>query len=425
MFRVGGIAALLPVALLIATGCLADQALASGLHELDQVALPPGFTISYFASGLPNARSLALSQGDHSSNTSIVYVSTRRLSYVYAAVDEDGDGVADAITEVISDKQAPNGIAWRNGSLFVVTPGAVWRYDNADSYAVQGLAFPAAVMVYSDPVWDVSGHEWKFVAFGPDGKLYIPIGAPCNICDEELPYSSLLRMEPDGTAVETVARGIRNTVGFDWHPATRQLWFTDNGRDRMGDNLPDCELNVVVEGAGGSIPHYGYPFCHTGGNGDPYVRVVGVGDPVPDPQFNAGGLTQPCSQYISAVQALGPHTAPLGMRFYTGSMFPEAYRGGRSIFVALHGSWNRRDKIGYQVTHVRLDKDGTVVAHEPFATGWLQGQESWGRPVDVLVAPDGSLLVSDDDAGAVYRIAYDAEKATGEEGKDSKPDRHN
>jgi glucose/arabinose dehydrogenase len=230
-----------------------------------------------------------------------------------------------------------------------------------------------------------TSHGWKFIRFGPDGKLYVPVGAPCNICEVEPPFASILRMNLDGSDVETFASGVRNTVGFDWHPLTQELWFTDNGRDWLGDNLPPDELNhAPVKGL-----FFGYPYYH--------------GKDIIDPDL---GQKANDRDFTPPVQELGPHVAALGMRFYTGTMFPEDYRN--QILIAEHGSWNRTIPIGYRLTLVRLDGD-TSVSYEVFADGWLQGDRPWGRPVDVQQLPDGSLFVSDDYAGAIYRIVYQPE----------------
>ncbi|HTY79355.1 MAG TPA: PQQ-dependent sugar dehydrogenase, partial [Candidatus Bathyarchaeia archaeon] len=242
---------------------------------------------------------------------------------------------------------------------------------------------PPKPVVVTDRLPKDRHHGWKFIAFGPDGKLYVPVGAPCNICEPDPDrYANIMRMNPDGSELETFARGVRNTVGFDWDPRTREMWFTDNGRDWLGDDAPPDELNHAPRAG----MHFGFPYCH--------------GGTISDPEF---GRRRPCADFTAPAQNLGPHVASLGMRFYTGAQFPTAYRN--QIFIAEHGSWNRSRKIGYRVTLVRLE-NGRAVAYEPFATGWLRGEDPWGRPADVLVMPDGSLLVSDDYAGAIYRISY-------------------
>jgi glucose/arabinose dehydrogenase len=225
-------------------------------------------------------------------------------------------------------------------------------------------------------------HGWRYLRFGPDGRLYVPIGAPCNVCERE-GYAVITRLDPAGTGREVFARGVRNTVGFDFHPTTGELWFTDNGRDWLGDDLPPDELNHAPRAG----LHFGFPHCHGG-----FLL---------DPEYGVGHR---CEDFVAPVQRLGPHVAALGMRFYTGSLFPAAYRG--RIFIAEHGSWNRSEKIGYRVTTVTLDGN-TAVDYAPFASGWLVDGAVRGRPVDLLVMPDGALLVSDDHAGAVYRIGYE------------------
>jgi len=232
-------------------------------------------------------------------------------------------------------------------------------------------------------------HGWKFIAFGPDDRLYVPVGAPCNVClSGDVRFASIMRMRPDGSELEVFARGIRNTVGFDWHPATGELWFTDNGRDWMGDNQPPCELNRATE----HDQHFGYPYWH--------------GTSLPDPEFGAG---HSADEFELPVQDLGPHVAPLGLEFYTGDMFPEEYRN--QVFIAERGSWNRTIPIGYRVTLVRLDGSGNATSYEDFAAGWLRRTKAWGRVVDLEVMPDGSMLVSDDTAGVIYRISYAAPSA--------------
>lgn len=230
-------------------------------------------------------------------------------------------------------------------------------------------------------------HGWKYIAFGPDDKLYVPVGAPCNICEsKDERFASIMRMNPDGTELEVFASGIRNTVGFTWHPETRDLWFTDNGRDWLGDNLPPCELNRASKQG----LHFGYPYCHGGS--------------ITDPEF---GSKRPCTEFTPPVQNLGPHVAPLGVIFYTGNMFPPEYKN--RIFIAEHGSWNRSKKSGYRLTTVSLNETQLSDGYQPFAEGWLpENGKVWGRPVAILQMPDGSLLVSDDFADCIYRITYAA-----------------
>ena len=339
---------------------------------LSSIQLPPGFRIALFAE-VPGARSLALgAQGT-------VFVGTRaRDSKVFALRDRDGDGRAEERHVVASGLDTPNGVAFRDGALYVAEISRILRLPGIE----KTLASPPRPEVVTATLPTERHHGWKFIAFGPDGLLYVPIGAPCNICDRPDPrFASISRMKPDGSGFEVFARGVRNTVGFDWHPQTGELWFTDNGRDMMGDDVPPDELNVAPRAG----LHFGYPHCHGS---------------VADPEFGRG---RTCAQYAAPALELGAHVAALGMRFYRGTMFPSEYRG--HIFIAEHGSWNRSRKVGYRVMRARM-QDGRPASYEPFAQGWLQGDKEWGRPVDVLELPDGSLLVSDDKAGAVYRITY-------------------
>jgi glucose/arabinose dehydrogenase len=298
---------------------------------------------------------------------------------VHAVLDRDHDGAAEEVIEVARGLNFPNGVALRDGALYVAEINRILRYDGIEG----ALRKPPKPVVVNDSYPTDEHHGQKFIAFGPDGLLYVPVGAPCNICLREEPYASITRLKPDGTGRETFARGVRNSMGFDWHPRTRELWFTDNGRDMLGDDVPPDELNHAPQAG----LHFGYPFCHAG--------------EIADPEF---GAQKPCSGTRPPARKLGPHVAALGMRFYTGAMFPAEYR--EQIFIAEHGSWNRSKKIGYRLSLVRLDGD-RVASYETFAEGWLQGQEEWGRPVDVLVMPDGALLVSDDKAGAIYRVTYE------------------
>jgi len=308
-----------------------------------------------------------------------VFVGSRSAGKVYALVDTKGAGRADAVYTIASGLDSPNGVAFKNGALYVAEINRVLRFDNIESR----LANPPKPVVVNDSFPREGHHGWKFIRFGPDGRLYVPVGAPCNVCESKDPrFASIMRMNPDGSGLEIFASGVRNTVGFDWHPTSGELWFTDNGRDWLGDDLPPDELNrAPVKGL-----HFGFPYRY--------------GRNVPDPDY---GSKRPTGTFVPAEQELGPHVASLGMRFYTGGMFPAAYRN--RIFIAEHGSWNRSDPLGYRVTMVRLEGNRPVV-YEVFAEGWLQEGNAWGRPVDVETLPDGSMLVSDDKAGVVYRITY-------------------
>ncbi|MBC59698.1 MAG: sorbosone dehydrogenase, partial [Gammaproteobacteria bacterium] len=228
-------------------------------------------------------------------------------------------------------------------------------------------------------------HGFKFLQVGPDGKMYLPVGAPCNVCEEEEIFATLLNMDLDGSNLEIIAKGIRNTVGFDWHPVTGEIWFTDNGRDMMGDDLPACEINRISKFG----QHFGFPYIHQGD--------------LPDPNFGRGKHSD---DFVPPVLKLGAHVAPLGMVFYRGGSFPESFNN--TLFWAEHGSWNRRAKSGYRVMMGHIsDDNSTITENAPFVNGWLQGQNNWGRPVDVLNMPDGSILISDDMANVIYRVTYD------------------
>ncbi len=358
---------------LAASVCVgASCVFAAGKLPLDTIKLPPGFTIELYAE-VPNARSMALAPNG------TLFVGTRTEGKVYA-IPTRGESAEVKKPIVIAERlNMPNGVAFKDGALYVAEVNRVLRYDGIESRLKDS---PKPVIV-SDRFPSDRHHGWKFMAFGPDGELYVPVGAPCNICEADPNrYALLMRMKPNGTNLEVFARGIRNTVGFDWHPQTKELWFTDNGRDELGDNVPPDELNYAPRQG----MNFGYPYCHAGD--------------IPDPEF---GKKRACSEFTPPVQKLGPHVAALGMRFYTGTMFPSEYR--YQIFIAEHGSWNRSIPIGYRVTLVEL-KDNRAVSYKTFAEGWLQGNRAWGRPVDVLVMPDGALLVSDDTAGAIYRISY-------------------
>ena len=340
---------------------------------VDSIKLPAGFEIHVFAADVPGARSMTLSPGG------TLFVGTRGEGVVYAVPSATRGTTAERPRIVARGLNSPNGVAVRDGALYVAEINRILRYDDID----KRLGGPPAPVVVSDRFPRDRTHGWKFIAFGPDGWLYVPVGAPCNICEPPTPlHQTITRLRPDGSGLEVFARGVRNSVGFDWHPGTKTLWFTDNGRDRLGDDQPPDELNHAPRGG----VNFGFPYCH--------------GKDVADPEL---GRKHACSEFTAPAIELGPHVAALGMRFYTGGMFPPEYR--QQIFIAEHGSWNRSTPIGYRVSLVRLDGE-RAVKYEVFAEGWLRNGRPWGRPVDVLVMPDGALLVSDDHAGAIYRISY-------------------
>ncbi|MDT8320843.1 MAG: sorbosone dehydrogenase family protein [Xanthomonadales bacterium] len=340
--------------------------------KLALIELPPGFEIRLYASGVENARQLA--QGDKAT----VFAGSRRAGKVHAVVDEDGDGKADRVYLLDEDLQMPSGIEFRDGALYVGAVDRILRYDDIETR----LDDPPAPVLVTDRFPDATHHGWKYLRFGPDGLLYVPVGAPCNICDEP-GFAEIRRIRADGSGEEVYAQGVRNSVGLAFHPDSGELWFTDNGRDMMGDNLPGDELNHAPRAG----LYFGYPYCHQGD--------------VPDPEFGAG---KSCDDYRPPARVLGPHVAALGLSFYTGEMFPPEYRG--DLFIAQHGSWNRSEKIGYDILRVRFGERGEISGSETFARGWLQGEDNWGRPNDVLQLPDGSLLIPDDQQGVIYRVVY-------------------
>jgi hypothetical protein len=355
---------------------------ASAAPQLDKLRLPDGFRVELLTDAVPNARQMTL--GRSADGKGIVYVGSASAGKVYA-VEYEASGRT-TVRTVAAGLQLPTGVAYREGALFVGALTRVLRFDGIDDK----LAAPPAPVLVSDRLPSETHHGRRFIAFGPDSKLYVSVGAPCNVCLPDDRHGVIQRMNVDGSAIETVARGVRNSVGFDWSPVDRTLWFTDNGRDMLGDDLPADELDRVTR----TGEHFGYPFCHQGDS--------------PDPEF---GSQRACSEFTAPATKLGAHVAALGMRFYGGTQFPAAYRG--NIFIAEHGSWNRGRKSGYRVVRVAVDGQGRASAPEPFLQGFLQvdasGRETVsGRPADVLPLPDGSLLVSDDLAGAIYRVRYGA-----------------
>ena len=337
---------------------------------VDKLKVPPGFKIEVWASGMPGARMMTRAPNGN------VYVGTRGIGRVY---EVNGNSKQ---TRIVVDKLTqPNGVIFKNGALYVMAIDKFLRFDGLERNPdVKPVDITAAFNLPPK-----QHHNWKFLAEGPDGKLYVPFGAPCNICDPPAEYAQIRRYNWDGSGMEVVARGVRNSVGFDFHPVSKQLWFTDNGRDWAGDDGPQDELNRVSR----TGEFFGFPYCHAEGIPDRDVRK-------PNP---CDGVTKP-------VTLLGPHAAALGMRFYNGSMFPAEYRN--SILVARHGSWNRTKKHGYDVVRVTASADGRDAKVQPFVTGFLDesGDKFVGRPTDVMVLPDGSVLVSDEQNGAIYRVSY-------------------
>jgi len=359
---------------------LAHAAAALAAAPASDLEVPKGFRIELLTDAVPNARGLTL--GRHADGKAIVYVGSARAGNVYAV--EIDQGRASAVHTIAKGLNTAIGVAYRDGQLYVAEISRILRFDGIDDK----LKSPPAPSVVTDRLPTETGHAWRYLAFGPDGRLYVPIGAPCNICEPSARHGLIMSMKPDGSDVEVVARGVRNSVGFDWSPLDRSLWFTDNGRDMMGDDVPSDELNHVTKAG----QHFGYPYCHQGD--------------VPDPEY---GKQRRCDEFVPPVAKLGAHVASLGMRFYTGTQFPPEYRN--NIFIAEHGSWNRSELSGYRVVRVVLDAQGKAIRDEPFVRGWLgrnwRGKDAIsGRPADVLVMPDGSLLISDDYGGALYRVRY-------------------
>jgi glucose/arabinose dehydrogenase len=343
---------------------------------LERITLPPGFEIRLYARGVEGARSMAPTPDG------TLFVGTRRAGKVYAVVDRDGDHQADEVLTVAQGLDVPNGVAFHAGALYVAEVSRVWRYDGIEAR----LKAPPAPVLVSEAFPSDRHHGWRYLRFGPDGLLYLPVGTPCRgICAPDPDrYAVIIRLRPDGTGLETFARGVRNTVGFDWHPETQEFWFTDNGREGMGADRPPDELNHAPRPG----LHFGYPYCH--------------GRDLPDPAF---GDQRRCAEFTPPALPLGPHVAALGMRFYTGRMFPAAYH--HQLFIAEHGSLPGTPPAGARVTLVRLENHRPV-AYEVFADGWQHDGRRWGRPVDVVVMPDGALLISDDQAHVIYRITYRA-----------------
>lgn len=341
---------------------------------LEKITLPEGFEIDIYAENVVNARGMSQSPDG------TIFVGSRDEGAIYAIQDLDNDMHADTIFVIDTELEMPVGVAYKNGALYVSAVSKILKYEQV----IERLGQKNEPTVIYDKYPSERHHGWKYIAFGPDGKLYVPVGAPCNICEsEDKVYASMTRMNDDGSDMEIIAEGIRNSVGFDWDPESGDLWFTDNGRDMLGNDIPGCELNHLS--AIGE--HFGYPYCHQGD--------------IADPKF---GESRPCYEFTAPFQVLGPHVAPLGMEFYEGNSFPETYKN--RILIAEHGSWNRDTPIGYRISTVPKDKNGKSEGYQMFAEGWLQDGQAWGRPVDLEQLKDGSILVSDDFADVIYRIYY-------------------
>lgn len=336
-----------------------------------KLKVPPGFKVELWSHGTPGVRAMARTESGK------VYAGTRGIGRVYEISDNGGQRTS----RVLVDKLNQPAVTYHKGSLYVFAIDKVLRYDGIDRNPnVHPVDLTAKFKLPPE-----QHHNWKYVAFGPDGKIYVPFGAPCNICLPGQEYAQIRRYEADGSNMEVVARGVRNTQGFDWHPVTREMWFTDHGRDWMGDDGPEDELNRMPRAG----LDFGFPFCHAGGIADPDVKRDRACD----------GVTLP-------VRTMGPHAAAMGVHFYTGSMFPSEYRN--ALFVARKGSWNRSKKFGYDVVTVRANPDGSNAQVTPFVTGFMDGasDQMWGRPVYLMQMPDGALLLADEQVGAIYRISY-------------------
>lgn len=344
--------------------------------ELADIRVPKGFKLSIYAEGVSTARSLAVGEND------VVYVGSRKAGKIYALVDANKDGVAEKVFTVAEGLDSPIGVTLFNKNLYVAEVSRVIRFDDIGKH----YANKPAYKVVKDDLPKDRWHGEKIIKTGPDGKLYIPVGAPCNVCDKENDvHTKIYSMNPDGSDFKAYASGIRNSVGFTWHPQTQELWFTDNGRDELGDNSPSCELNRAPKPG----MHFGFPYCHSG------VLL--------DPEFGKG---KSCNDYVAPVVQLGPHVAPLGLAFNTGNQFPAQYRN--QLFVAEHGSWNRTQKIGYRVSLVTL-AGNQLLSDTPFIE-FLHDEKVLGRPVDIAFLSDGSMLISDDDRGRIYRVTYTGDK---------------
>lgn len=346
---------------------------------LDKLKLPKGFKAEVWATGMVGGRAMAISDSGKK-----IYMGTRGIGRVYEVTDA---GDKRTVRVLVDKLTQPSGVAFQDGSLYVMAIDKVLRYDGIEAKPdVQPVDMTKAFNLPPE-----QHHNWKYLAFGPDKKLYVPFGAPCNICEPPTKeYAQIRRYNPDGSGMEVLATGVRNTQGFDWHPKTGELWFTDHGRDWLGDNGPEDELNRISK----TGLNFGYPYCHAKGIADPDIKKKDA-----------------CKDVTMPVTTMGPHAAVMGIKFYTGSMFPKEYQG--VAFIARKGSWNRTEKLGYDVVTVKAGADGKDAKTTPFATGFMnpKDQSFWGRPAYIAQMKDGALLISDEQLGAIYRISYSAPAA--------------
>ena len=350
-------------------------------QDIDNLNLPENFKISVFADGLDSPRQITETESGY------IIVGSKKGDKIYAIKDRNSNGSAEIKVLIAEGLQNPTGVAMKNGDLYFSEIDKIWVIKDIDKWLTSNSNILPEKNIYMDDLPNETWHGFKYLGFGPDGNLYIPVGVPCNICIEpqtkDKRFAAIHKYE-DGNLV-TVAEGVRNSVGFDWHPVTKKLYFSDNGRDWMGDDSPSCELNVVENDG----DFFGYPYKHA-------TDVI-------DPEF--GDLIPTLDkEFVDPIAELGPHVAPLGITFYDSNLFPSKYKN--SIFIALHGSWNRTKKSGYKVIFVELDNNGNYVRQEDFITGWLDNEQAWGRPVSPFVMSDGSLLISDDKYNVIYRVTY-------------------
>ena len=351
-------------------------------NDISKLNLPNGFEISIYANDLQSPRQIT------ETDKGYIVVGSKNGDKIFALFDEDEDGFAENRTLIMSGLQNPTGVVYHRGDLYFAEIENVWVIKDIDTLLVAKIDPSKYAEIYLDNLPSETWHGFRHIRFGPDDNLYIPIGVPCNVCIEpptiDTRFAAIHKYEDNKLIM--VADGVRNSVGIDWHPVTNKLYFSDTGRDWLGDDSPSCELNVVNEE--GSF--YGFPYKHA-------KNVI-------DPQF--GQLIPTLERdFVDPIAELGPHVAPLGIEFYDGDKFPKDYH--RNLFIALHGSWNKYNgKSGYKVVMIRLDKDGNYISQEDFITGWLENENAWGRPVQPFVMSDGSMLISDDKYDVIYRVTY-------------------